>query len=79
MAAGAEKLHFYNAFPLRASAIETDVTVATLQRAREIWKFYVALIEMGPREARAKILRSTKKQSASPKFTWFKKVISTFR
>ena len=43
---------------LRASAVETDVTVAPRQRAREIPKFYVALIEMGPRKGRAKILRS---------------------
>ena len=50
---------------LRASAIETDVTVATLQRAREIRKFYVALIEMGPREARAKIPRSTNESGAA--------------
>ena len=54
----------YQSVLVRASAIETDVTVAPRQRAREIRKFYVALIEMGPREARAKILRSMKESRA---------------
>ena len=44
--------------PLRASATETDVTVALTHRAQDIPKSYVPRRETVPREARPKILRT---------------------
>ena len=53
---------FFNTFLelVRASATETDVTVALSHRAQDIRKSYVPLRERVPREARPKILRTTK-------------------
>ena len=43
---------------VRASATETDVTVAPTHRAQDISKSYVPRRETVPREARPKILRT---------------------
>ena len=43
---------------VRASATETDVTVAASHRAQDIAKSYVPRRETVPREARPKILRT---------------------
>ena len=45
-------------YVLRASATETDVTVAARHRAQDFPKSYVPTREGGPREARPKILRT---------------------
>ena len=55
---------------LRASATETDVTVALSHRAQDIRKSYVPRRERVPRVARPKILRTKKGEGTARSAVW---------